>query len=465
MFLISNIVALNGRVVNKNIVDRYNLIYKINFYAFLINIYIKSNKCLVFLYFIATILESIIVLLSVFSIIPVINFFASEQSAQINGLLVYYFDFLSYFGISFTFVNSLLIFLCMTILSSISSILLFYISRLNGYAIVFMLRSWALYKFYGQGLSYINSYSFGIIQNTFEREINKVSDSIYSILNLFSATLFTLFMISFSVQLSQTMSILVIFSFIFIAIFASLIGKKISSLSELTVSTANTLSDKLYNPLLNAKNVLSFARNKWAYDLHSYAFKKHANAAVNSQTISFLLPEMFKTSSILVAVLALFYSLYIGEPLTLLIATLAVFIRVLPKLAAFTQAYAMIKEALPSISQYDKLFPKQKNLSDINQGKKINGFYSSIVLENVSFSFADREDVLRNVNLKIKKNSFVTFVGHSGSGKTTCTDIILGHYKPLSGSIFIDDLSLEEIDLTSLIKHYKDFFQKDKLYP
>ena len=413
--------------------------------------FIKSNKWLVFIYLLVTILDSIIALFAVFTLVPVIQFMTSEESNQIIGSLNYYFDVLSYFSIEFTLVNSLLIFLSMTILSSISSIFLFYISRVNGYAIIYKLRSWALYKFYGQGLSFINSYSFGIMQNTFEREINKVADAIYSVLNLISVTIFTLLMISFSLNLSPTMTLIIIVSFAFIALLSSIIGKKISSLSALTVSTGNIMSNKLYNPLLNAKNILSFARKKWAYETHAHAFKNHVRAALNSQTMTFILPELFKTSSILVAVLALFYSLSKGEPLTLLIATLAVFIRMLPKLANFTQAYAMIREALPSIAQYDKLFPNEKNLTDINQRNKINGLYSSIVLENISFSYADRKDVLLNVNLTINKNSFVSFVGHSGSGKTTCADIILGLYSPISGSVLVDGCSLDEIDLNSYL--------------
>ena len=174
----------------------------------------------------------------------------------------------------------------------------------------------------------------------------------------------------------------------------------------------------------NAKNVLSFARQDWAHKTHANAFDLHVKAALKSQTLAFTLPELFKTLSILIAVLALFYSLSRGESLTLLIATLAVFIRMLPKLANFTEAYARIKESLPSIDQYDKLFPKLKNNNESLNKKKINNFISSINLKDVSFSYQTRKNVLININIDIKKNSFVSFVGSSGSGKTTCSDLI-----------------------------------------
>ena len=73
--------------------------------------FIKSNKWLVFIYLLVTILDSIIALFAVFTLVPVIQFMTSDESNQIIGSLNYYFDVLSYFSIEFTLVNSLLIFL------------------------------------------------------------------------------------------------------------------------------------------------------------------------------------------------------------------------------------------------------------------------------------------------------------------------------------------------------------------
>mgnify|MGYP001166794251 CR=1 FL=1 len=417
----------------------------------LIHSFFKKKKWLVMSYFLVTIIDSLIALFAVLTLVPVIQFMTSEKSDESIATLNYYFDLLRYLGIEFNLINSLVIFLIMTVISSISSVILFYITRINGYAIVYELRSWAIYKFYGQGLAFINGYSFGIMQNTFEREVDKVGDAIHSVLQLVSATIFTLLMISFSISLSSQMTIIIIVSFVFTAFLLSLIGNKISALSFITVNSANILSSKLYGPMLNAKNVLSFAREKWAYDEHKKAFKNHARAAINSQTLAFVLPEFFKTSSVLIAVMSLFYSLSSGESLALLLATLAVFMRMLPKISNFSESYAMIKEAMPSVIQYDKLFPKTATSQTNSLNKRIGGLVSSIILENISFSYETRKNVLQDINIEIKKNSFVTFVGQSGSGKTTCADVIMGLYSPTSGSVLIDGCSLDEIDLISYL--------------
>ena len=428
----------------------------------LISNYFQKKKLLVLTFFTVTIIDSFIALFSVLTLVPVIQFMTSENSDTSVEALEYYFKILSKLGIEFNLVSSLLIFLTFTILSSISSVILFYISRLNGYSIVYQLRSWAILKFYEQGLNFINGYTFGIMQNTFEKELEKVADSIFSVMQLISVFIFSIMMLSFSLSLSSQMTSIILVSFILIAFISSLIGKQISALSTKTVDTANLLSNKLYSPMLNAKNILSFAREKWAHDIHKQAFKNHSRAAINSQTLTFILPESFKTLSIIVAIIALFYSLSKGESLSLLLATLAVFIRLLPKITNFSEAYAMIRQAMPSILQYDMLFPKSNSNKSESTEKSIDKFKSSINLENISFSYPTREKVLKNIDIKIKKNDFVTFVGHSGSGKTSCLDIIMGLYSPTSGVIQIDGYPLDQIRLESYLDNI-GYVQQDSV--
>ncbi len=51
-------------------------------------------------------------------------------------------------------------------------------------------------------------------------------------------------------------------------------------------------------------------------------------------------------------------------------------------------------------------------------------------------------NVLRGVDLEIKKGDFVSLVGPSGSGKTTFLNMLTAIDKPTSGSIFIDDVNI-----------------------
>lgn len=55
-------------------------------------------------------------------------------------------------------------------------------------------------------------------------------------------------------------------------------------------------------------------------------------------------------------------------------------------------------------------------------------------MKNVSFAYLE-EDVLKNVNLKIKEGELVTLSGENGSGKSTLLKLILGEILPNKGEI------------------------------
>ena len=50
---------------------------------------------------------------------------------------------------------------------------------------------------------------------------------------------------------------------------------------------------------------------------------------------------------------------------------------------------------------------------------------------------------LKNINISIKKGEHIGFAGLSGSGKTTCSNIISGLLKPSKGSIFLFGKALQ----------------------
>lgn len=77
-------------------------------------------------------------------------------------------------------------------------------------------------------------------------------------------------------------------------------------------------------------------------------------------------------------------------------------------------------------------------------------FESLITLENVCFSYDDQKNiVLNNINLDIKKGSMIGIIGSTGSGKTTLTDIIMGLLSPSRGNILIDGKPITEKNISS----------------
>ena len=78
-------------------------------------------------------------------------------------------------------------------------------------------------------------------------------------------------------------------------------------------------------------------------------------------------------------------------------------------------------------------------LPDEEEGEKLKSF-DEIKIENVAFQYEESpESVLRDVNAEIHKGDFVALMGISGGGKTSLFQLLLGIYRPNSGSvIFVD---------------------------
>lgn len=68
-----------------------------------------------------------------------------------------------------------------------------------------------------------------------------------------------------------------------------------------------------------------------------------------------------------------------------------------------------------------------------------------LCFNDISFQYEEGSDVLQNINLTIKPNEKVTFVGRTGVGKSTLFKLIMGLLKPTKGSITINGIDVYEI--------------------
>ncbi len=82
--------------------------------------------------------------------------------------------------------------------------------------------------------------------------------------------------------------------------------------------------------------------------------------------------------------------------------------------------------------------------------KKLENFKGNIEFKDVFFSYQDGVPILKGLNLQIKANETVGFVGYSGSGKTTIFNLISALNRKTSGEILLDGISIDELDKSSI---------------
>ena len=78
--------------------------------------------------------------------------------------------------------------------------------------------------------------------------------------------------------------------------------------------------------------------------------------------------------------------------------------------------------------------------------------------------FYGKQDIIKNLNLKIEDGTFLTVVGTSGSGKTTLLKMINGLVKPNQGQILINDQDVQDTDLIELRRNIGYSIQGNGLF-
>ncbi|EMI5490504.1 SmdB family multidrug efflux ABC transporter permease/ATP-binding protein [Providencia stuartii] len=69
----------------------------------------------------------------------------------------------------------------------------------------------------------------------------------------------------------------------------------------------------------------------------------------------------------------------------------------------------------------------------------------AIDIQHVSFAYREDKKVLNDINLHVPENSFVALVGHTGSGKSTIANLIMGYYPWQQGEILLDGRPLHSL--------------------
>ena len=113
------------------------------------------------------------------------------------------------------------------------------------------------------------------------------------------------------------------------------------------------------------------------------------------------------------------------------------------RIADFTMGisnYIRAQGAAINIQEILKLEVEEDNYNDITE----DVFRGNIKFEDVYFSYKDDFYVLRDLNLEIKENQTVAFVGHTGSGKSTIMNLIVKFYSATKGNVLINGRNIND---------------------
>lgn len=136
----------------------------------------------------------------------------------------------------------------------------------------------------------------------------------------------------------------------------------------------------------------------------------------------------------------------------LLIFYLLVFSQIIPPARALSDAIFKINKGYVSLERINEILHAEETITDQNKALPLDEFKDEIEFSNVSFGYGEKE-VIKGINLKIKKGQTVALVGSSGGGKSTLASLLARFYDPTSGEVRIDGVPLTAYKLEDVRKH------------
>jgi ATP-binding cassette subfamily B protein len=318
------------------------------------------------------------------------------------------------------------------------------------------LLAYRLFKNY-IGRSYKNfiSQNSSNLSKTIINEAQNLSDILSALLFMLSEIFIIIFIYSMMLYINWKITLLLSLILFFNALLlVKTVSKKIKQEGTNKEKFQKVFYEVLNSTFGNFKMLKLKSDDDKILEKFSQASSGYAKSNITNETLG-QFPRLFlEALGFIIVVFIVIYLIYKYQTdISGAMALISVFIlglyRLMPSANRILTSYNQIMfnyKALDII--HDDLIYEIENLGD----EKID-FNNFIKLDSISFSYIKNKKVLQDISLNIRRGEKIAFIGESGSGKSTLADIIMGLYKPESGSIYVDETVLSS-------KNIKDWRKK-----
>ncbi|MDF1795451.1 MAG: ABC transporter ATP-binding protein [Coxiellaceae bacterium] len=280
---------------------------------------------------------------------------------------------------------------------------------------------------------------------------------------LFSKLISIIFIVTLLFIARPYVSLAIVAFFIVVYFLVSFVTKrKLARISSAVIKTNRDLGRQLSETFGGIKLIKLYGNESFFNGLFSVPAKAYPELTATSMTIGMVpkyIMESFTYGGLVL--LILYFIIFQGGFLKAMpVLTLFAFAsyRVMPSIQAIFIALASVRSNIKSL---DLIYNEFRELSQTAEDLGSNpaachtsiddlSFEDRFSLNNIKFSYGlNQNNVLKNINMAVKKNTVVGLVGKTGAGKSTLVDIMLGLLTPSGGYLSVDNKPLKLSDMSS----------------
>ena len=407
-----------------------------------------EEKKRAFILMILILIMSIFDMLGVISIYPFLIVLMNPELVETNGLLNKISEFVNLFGDyntrQFIFFLGIFVFFIFTFSLAFKGITNYFLLRfvlMREYSIGRRLVEIYLLQPYSW---FLNKHSADLGKNIIS-EVSNVTDRVIApFLNLVAQCTIILLILIILLFINAKIALIsfLSFGFCYLLIYL-LVSKKLKSIGASNVERNKERSQVLLETFGAIKEVKVAGLEQTfikRYDIPAVLYAKGYSLATILSLIPRFVMEGLGFGSML---LILIYLMTIIENFSTILPILSIYVfaayRILP---AIQQLYTSVSTIRYSSAAIDLLCADMENKDNIfkyHNNEQID-LKKHIKIENLIYKYPSSDKLIfKNLNLSIKANTAVAFVGKTGSGKTTLVDILIGLLIPQEGKLLVDE--------------------------
>jgi ATP-binding cassette subfamily B multidrug efflux pump len=119
-----------------------------------------------------------------------------------------------------------------------------------------------------------------------------------------------------------------------------------------------------------------------------------------------------------------------------------------------SEKYNILQSAMASSERIFKLLDEPITIQSPLEPKRLGRARGRIEFRNVWFAYKNEDWVLKDITFVAEPGERIAFVGHTGAGKTTITNLLLRFYDIQRGQILLDGVDIREIELQELRSNF-----------
>lgn len=306
-------------------------------------------------------------------------------------------------------------------------------------------------------LSFFSEERKGDILARVSTDVNEIDASISSSLDMIIKN--PIFIIVYVTTLFSVSWQLTLFTFLVVPVLAigiGRIGKKLKAKSLFAQSKWSDGISQIEETLGGLRIIKAFIAERTMEERFTKVNNEYRSAALRvaiRQSAAHPVSEFLGTCMIVLVLWFGGYLIFSGQsPIdaSTFIGYLVILYSILQPIKDLSKAGYSIQKGLASMERINKILGAENNIKEAEHPKSVEALQEGISIKNVGFAYTEGRDVLKNIDINIKKGQTIALVGQSGSGKSTLVDLIPRYHDVTEGSISIDGIDVREMSIHSL---------------